>query len=144
MSILRVPKTISIAVKALIERDGKMLLLKNGRSDDAFWVPPGGGIEFGESPRKAMKREVREEIGVESVVNEPIGMYYFFYNGGESQGVLTLYDVNIGNQQIAVGDDTDTDETISDYEWVHPEEAANRCESEADTLETLIRGYFEI
>lgn len=54
-------------VSAVIIRDGKMLLLK--RAAEPFkdmWDFPGGYMDAGETPHEAVRREVREELGVES------------------------------------------------------------------------------
>ncbi len=44
------------------------LLMKRGgnvRNESGWWSKPGGGVKFGETAIKAMKREILEEIGVE-------------------------------------------------------------------------------
>jgi 8-oxo-dGTP diphosphatase len=54
------------ALKAIVERDGKFLLLKRSEAEDVRkgeWDIPGGAIEFGEDPIEALRREVKEECG---------------------------------------------------------------------------------
>ncbi len=52
-----------VSVKALVIDDhGRFLLQKEGRG---VWDLPGGGLDFGEEPRVALKREVQEEVGLE-------------------------------------------------------------------------------
>jgi 8-oxo-dGTP diphosphatase len=54
--------------KAIILYQGKMLLiLRDDIPSIIFpntWSPPGGGIEEGETPEQAMKRELLEEISI--------------------------------------------------------------------------------
>ena len=52
-------------VRAIICRDRKFLLLKENRHGDLVWNLPGGKIEKYESPKQAVYREVKEEIGIE-------------------------------------------------------------------------------
>ena len=44
------------------DTDGRILLVRE--SDDRWWLP-GGGVEHGEHPFDALRREVREETGLE-------------------------------------------------------------------------------
>ena len=57
-------------VLAVVVDEGRVLLVRNRWSDG--WVPPGGKIDPGETPREAAEREVIEETGVEVTVREPV------------------------------------------------------------------------
>jgi 8-oxo-dGTP diphosphatase len=61
------------AFAALIDTEGRLLL--ELRSDVELWEMPGGGVEPGESPWDAVRREVLEEIGLEADVRRLVGMY---------------------------------------------------------------------
>jgi len=58
------PSTIyRVVAKALITNDeGKILVVKEGQD---FWSLPGGGLEHGETAQECLRREIREEIGIE-------------------------------------------------------------------------------
>lgn len=57
---------IPISVKGImINSQGKTLLLKNTRN---LWELPGGRIEKGEQPEETLKREIREELGIEITI----------------------------------------------------------------------------
>lgn len=50
----------------LVIVDGKILLIKkNGGPYDGKLDLPGGTIEFGEDPETALKRELKEEVGID-------------------------------------------------------------------------------
>jgi ADP-ribose pyrophosphatase YjhB (NUDIX family) len=53
--------------------DGDVLLLKHSYGP-AVWALPGGGLGRGEDPAEAARRELREELGVEIVRLEAVGM----------------------------------------------------------------------
>lgn len=53
-------------VAAVIIRDGKLFATQRGYGEwKDWWEFPGGKIEPGESPEKALKREIREELATE-------------------------------------------------------------------------------
>ncbi|SQI39888.1 CTP pyrophosphohydrolase [Leminorella richardii] len=53
-------------VAAIIERQGKILLAQRDEHSDlaGYWEFPGGKIETGESPERALCRELNEEMGL--------------------------------------------------------------------------------
>lgn len=54
-------------VAALIVRDGRLLIARRpeGKHMAGRWEFPGGKLEKGESPEKAIEREIREELAAE-------------------------------------------------------------------------------
>lgn len=61
---------IRVAVKAIVMRDGCLLVTRNIAEEDAFFLVPGGGQEHGEPLPVALRREVMEEVGVPVEVHE--------------------------------------------------------------------------
>ncbi len=53
-----------VAAKAIIRNEEGEILLVKERSD--AWSIPGGGLDHGEGLREAIKREVKEELGVDT------------------------------------------------------------------------------
>lgn len=57
------------AVRALIVKDGRLLTIEMSRNGkDIFYILPGGGQLHGETLEQSLRRECREEIGVEPEV----------------------------------------------------------------------------
>ena len=54
-----------VSAGALIERNGKLLLVRHTKPEAYdFWVAPGGGVKGAETFEDAVKREVPEETGL--------------------------------------------------------------------------------
>ena len=69
---MKAPFTIG-AFGMIFDEKGRILLCH--RRDHDIWNIPGGGVETGESPWEAVKREVKEETGFDSEIIKLIGVY---------------------------------------------------------------------
>ncbi len=58
-------RPIRVAPKAVIVQDGKLLAIKNRDAEGFWYILPGGGQEPGEPLDDALRRECREEAGID-------------------------------------------------------------------------------
>lgn len=103
------------AVTAVVIRGNRLLVLK--RRDDPFkglWDLPGGFMQEGESPKKALKREIKEELGID--LQNPVFMRSFpgtyFWKGQEIPIISSFFLLDIGGNDIIL------DQEHSDFSWV--------------------------
>lgn len=82
-------------VAVVVRHSGKYLLGNcNGGRRDGYWCFPGGHIEDGETPGQAARREVKEETGLNVVVDpRPAGRIHYrcvvFIADSKAEGPLT-------------------------------------------------------
>jgi ADP-ribose pyrophosphatase YjhB (NUDIX family) len=79
-------KEPGIAVKAYIVSAGKLLVLKRIPNDDHYagkWDIPGGRLKVGEDPMDGLKRETKEETGLEIEILLPIDVQHFTRDDGQ-------------------------------------------------------------
>jgi 8-oxo-dGTP diphosphatase len=96
--------------------EGKILLLKRRKTE--FWEFPGGKVEWGEEPKKAAKRELKEETGLDSGELELLGITSATYEkeGGEKHSVYIVYRGAAGSGEYSLGLEHE------DARWVSLEE----------------------
>ena len=68
------PAPIHVVAGVLRDTRGRILLARRteGRDLAGAWEFPGGKVEFGESPAKALERELFEELGIRIGNIEPL------------------------------------------------------------------------
>ena len=67
------PKLPMVAVGAVVKKGSSIILVKRTHEPGkGFWSIPGGLVELGEPVKDAVKREVREETGLEVKIDKLI------------------------------------------------------------------------
>ncbi len=87
-------------VRAIIEHDGKILLVRNLSSPD-FWCLPGGKVEPSEDIISAIARELLEETGVQPVIGNVIFIHQFASDQGYETPEFFIH-VKNGNDYIDI------------------------------------------
>ncbi len=86
---------IGVAVGALIfNKKGEIFLTKrsqNAKNERGHWEAPGGGVEFGEKLTDAVKREIKEEYGVDIILIEQFPAHDHFIPKEKQHWVPTSF-----------------------------------------------------
>ena len=71
----RIAKPVTFGVRAVVlGPDGRLLLVKH--TYDKYWYLPGGAMKRGEAAEAALRREVKEEIGIADLaIERKLGTY---------------------------------------------------------------------
>jgi 8-oxo-dGTP diphosphatase len=109
--------TGKIAQKAIIEKDGKLLLQRHPLHTE--WDLPGGRLHAGESPDEGLQREVREELGVDVVLGDVVAIYpRSMGEEGEYMFIVRTATLKNPEQEFEY-----QKEEVEETKWVTPKEA---------------------
>jgi 8-oxo-dGTP pyrophosphatase MutT (NUDIX family) len=107
--------------------DGKVEILlaaRRTRRGDIAWGLAKGGIEDGETIEDAAVREVREETGIDAVIEEPLGDTRYFYVWEE---VRIRKTVHFFLMRATGGDVGDRDDEMEEVRWFPLSRALKRA-----------------
>ena len=96
-----------VVVGVLRRPDCRLLVQQRtpGRLCAGQWEFPGGKVEAGESPRRALRREIREELGIETLSARPLLVLPFDYPHARVWLEVFLVDSFAGDGVDWQGDD---------------------------------------
>jgi len=96
-----------VAAGALVEDDGKVVLVKRGvEPQRGAWALPSGFAEYEESIEETAIRETWEETGLEIELDALLGVYSYS-NEVVGRGVLVLFRGHVVGGEIRAGDDAE-------------------------------------
>jgi NADH pyrophosphatase NudC (nudix superfamily) len=99
------------AVGALVEHEGEIVLARNRAWPEGWFALVTGYLEAREDPKAAVAREVREELGLETVETHLIGNYIF----ERKNEVMLCYHV-VASGTVSLGAE------IAEYRRCRPED----------------------
>jgi ADP-ribose pyrophosphatase YjhB (NUDIX family) len=105
---------VVVAASGIVVRDGALLLVQRGAAPGlGKWAVPGGRVEFGETVRETVAREVREETGVTVTVGDFAGWVERIGDEGNHFVILDFFArPDPPDQMLVPGDDA------ADAAWV--------------------------
>lgn len=135
----RYPKRPIIGVGALIFRRGRILMAQRGKQPlKGLWSLPGGAVETGESLDAAVRREVREETGLEV---KPVKVFEIFERiMRDSRGAPEYHYVLIDYICRVTGGDLRAGDDACRVEWVR-ERDLKELEITEGTLAVIKRAF---
>ena len=140
-------RTRIIAVPIIADREERVLLCRMANDRGVFpgqWALPGGGVEQGERIDEALRREVREELGIELESWRPL---FFkdavlekrFPDGSRRPLHMIFLIYRCSPASVAI----DLNEEFSECAWVEPAQLSSYELNEL-TRATLIESGFPV
>jgi 8-oxo-dGTP diphosphatase len=122
----------------VLDGDGRILLARRKFDPDAgLWDVPGGFLEEGEEPVAGLRRELREEAGIEIEVGRFVGLFTDSYSDPpDERHVLNL----VWEARIASGEPT-PDDDVSQLEWFPKDALPSDVELAFRWLARGLRGW---
>ncbi|HWY79065.1 MAG TPA: NUDIX domain-containing protein [Candidatus Sulfotelmatobacter sp.] len=109
----------SIVGAFILNKAGKLLLVKSHKWGDRY-VIPGGHIELGETMENALKREIKEEIGL-SIYDFQFLRFWEFINGEEfykkKHMIFFNFLVKTNEEKVILNNEA------QEYIWIDPEDS---------------------
>jgi 8-oxo-dGTP diphosphatase len=121
---------------AVVHLNGKILITRRapGEKLAGMWEFPGGKLEHDETAQECITRELREELGVESVAGEIFISTTYTYPGGTIELIAIVVKLQSTQFTLQVHDL---------FEWVQPQELLRYELAPADIpiAQEIIRKY---
>lgn len=113
-------KKFHLRVRAVIRDGGKVLAVRTKGRDYCFL--PGGHYENGETLANALKREIKEEMGLDAEVKQYLGIVEQGWQSGNTYNYEINHMFEIGIPDINVEANSRASEDDLEFFWIAPED----------------------
>ena len=122
---------------ALVVDDRGRLLLGRRATEvwHGYWDTPGGFLEEGEEPLDALRRELREETGLEVEPDAFVGGFVDRYGDGDD----APFTLNLYWTARVIGGEERPDDDVSELRWFAPDELPPDDEIAFDNVAKVLR-----
>lgn len=87
-------KNTMLTTACYLRVNNEILMIKfNGKWNEVY-SPPGGHVEFGESPRDCIQREFKEETGLKLINPKLQGISYWMQESKLEEGIIFIFTAN--------------------------------------------------
>jgi 8-oxo-dGTP diphosphatase len=131
-------------IHRVVDGEEKVFLPK--RADTKKFLPgkyelPGGHVDYGEDMESGLKREIKEELGVEVSLGDPFAVFTYTNEIKGSHSIEVVYFAKLIDNPDAITIDPDDH---SSYGWFSEDEAVKLNSNEADEEVAVIRKGFAL
>ncbi|HEY0493787.1 MAG TPA: NUDIX hydrolase [Candidatus Dormibacteraeota bacterium] len=109
--------TPQVRVAAVIEREGRILVVEHRKRAQRYWVLPGGRLEANETLSQALARELKEELSLKGTVGRLLAVYETL--APDRHTVNLAFKVAIGSAAPSIDP---ADEVLSSWRWMEVDE----------------------
>ncbi|MDS0281814.1 NUDIX hydrolase [Haloarcula onubensis] len=104
--------------KALVTSGHAVLLVRERHSDGTpFWTLPGGGVCAHENPVEGLRRELVEELGCRSRVDDPVSTFWYAHDSHEATvSMYTVFECSLLSEPVP-----NHGEGVFEARWVEPD-----------------------
>lgn len=109
------PAKFLVVVVFLIEREGRVLMLRRSPTKDhapGEWEPGSGRVESGEAPIEAVCREAREETGLDVDVLEVVDTFHYYRGAAREEAIAIAFHCRAVGGELRLSSEHDA------LEWV--------------------------
>jgi 8-oxo-dGTP diphosphatase len=104
-----------VAVAFLIERDGRLLMIRRSADRDhapGEWECGSGRVEAGEEPRDAVIREAREETGLDVEIVGAVEAFHYYRGPAREEAICIAYHCRVRGGEVRLSNEHDAAEWV--------------------------------